>query len=561
MKMDRITNRIVMLTMIATLIPTLATGVISYMQTRRSVTERVKDDLLSVGTLTARELDFWLRSQTYDIGVFGSSFEVSQNLARIHAAGPSAVEARARLRGYVSSVATRIEDYTELLVLDETGRLVVSSDPNRTALPPIGTLNRLLSSPGTEFGTPYEDAVTERVLLPLVEPVSSPAGGDRLGTMVAQLDVRRVVSVLEAFANDHNGSVWLLGPDGEVLTTSEALTGPGRAVLAGESFQTLVDAGGTVAEFASSNVAMLGTLHAVPQSEWYVLAQTSRRSAYASLERLRNLTAAAVMGLMLLMGGVAYLVGVILVRPLARLTEGVAEVAGGDLSVDLPVTGGGEVGYLTEVFNTMVQRLRRSREELDSVNRELRARNRELAHLSVTDGLTGLFNHRRGMEILTEELTRAHRSGHQVSVLMLDVDHFKQYNDTYGHPAGDEVLRRVSRALRSATRGLDGAIRYGGEEFMLVLPDCDAEGALEAASRILDRITKEPFEGRKVTASIGAAVYPICGIEPEEIVRSADRALYEAKDRGRDRVVLAADVALPQGSQYKREMEGSTLSV
>ncbi|MES1982682.1 MAG: diguanylate cyclase [Pseudomonadota bacterium] len=170
--------------------------------------------------------------------------------------------------------------------------------------------------------------------------------------------------------------------------------------------------------------------------------------------------------------------------------------------------------------------------------------NKELQRLSTTDGLTGIANRRSFDEIAEREWRRCIRMGKPVSFLMLDVDHFKQYNDTYGHPAGDECLKAIAAALaRAAPRASDLVARYGGEEFALVLGETDSYGAMEVANRIRLYIAqlKLPHDGstsQYVTVSCG-----VCGLIPrdnlslETSLKSADHALYMAKAQGRDRVV------------------------
>jgi diguanylate cyclase (GGDEF)-like protein len=168
----------------------------------------------------------------------------------------------------------------------------------------------------------------------------------------------------------------------------------------------------------------------------------------------------------------------------------------------------------------------------------------KLEHQSIRDSLTGLFN-RHFMEIALErELRRASRQSKMVAVLMLDVDYFKKFNDTFGHEAGDSVLREVAETLRQSVRNEDIICRYGGEEFVAILPEISLEGALERAE-FLRRMVSEirtRFRGtglREITISIGVAMYPQNSETTEQILRAADRALYEAKSRGRNCVVLA----------------------
>ena len=238
------------------------------------------------------------------------------------------------------------------------------------------------------------------------------------------------------------------------------------------------------------------------------------------------------------MSAIAYRLGVLIVRPLERLTKGAAEVADGDLAVDLPAAKG-EVGDLTEVFNHMVERLRHGRQELDAVNEKLRNQNEELERLSVSDSLTGLHNRRHLTQRLAEELAGSFRHKGSFTVLMADVDEFKKYNDAFGHPAGDEVLKKVAKILLASTRSVDCTARYGGEEFAVLLPKTTGEPAMEVAERIRNRVAQEEFFGRKITISIGVAEFPEHGATAEAVMSRADEALYDAKRGGRNRIVRA----------------------
>jgi diguanylate cyclase (GGDEF)-like protein len=166
---------------------------------------------------------------------------------------------------------------------------------------------------------------------------------------------------------------------------------------------------------------------------------------------------------------------------------------------------------------------------------------------SVTDELTGLANDRAFRRLIEKEAARADRFGHHLSLLMLDIDDFKQVNDTHGHLQGDEVLRMIGRVLRSEARSVDEPARYGGEEFALALPETAVEGAVELAERIRQRIESEEVArlngsgSLKVTASLGAASIPASAENVQDLIAAADRALYEAKRVGKNRAVAAAD--------------------
>jgi len=176
---------------------------------------------------------------------------------------------------------------------------------------------------------------------------------------------------------------------------------------------------------------------------------------------------------------------------------------------------------------------------------ELAEANTRLAQLAVTDGLTGLYNHRHFHERLALEVERSQRSGLPLSLLMLDVDHFKQFNDAYGHPAGDEVLRQLARVLADTRRANDVVARYGGEEFAVVLYEASREYVAEVLTRIQRSIAELniPHEASRVasrlTVSIGAAfILPSSSRTYEGLIQLADEALYGAKEQGRNRVVV-----------------------
>jgi len=185
------------------------------------------------------------------------------------------------------------------------------------------------------------------------------------------------------------------------------------------------------------------------------------------------------------------------------------------------------------------QRLRGERKERG----ELRQR---LMELAVTDPLTGLRNRRYFENILRSELSRIARYGGTCSVAMIDVDHFKNYNDTLGHLAGDEILRQLGQTLEERMRVSDVVARYGGEEFGLILVNTERADALEVTERLRDEIQARSFPreevqpGRRLTISAGIATCPEDGADYEELIQKADEALYAAKAAGRNRVHVAA---------------------
>jgi len=168
----------------------------------------------------------------------------------------------------------------------------------------------------------------------------------------------------------------------------------------------------------------------------------------------------------------------------------------------------------------------------------------ELEQMATRDPLTGLLNRREMSRVLDEELQRARRYQRPMAVLWVDFDHFKDVNDTYGHAAGDSVLRSISRLLLGSVRSVDSIGRFGGEEFVIVLPEMDLEEAQETAERLRRKVAEEPQplgngEAVPLTISVGVAVYPDHGQTASTLCAAADKAMYLAKDRGRNCVAMA----------------------
>lgn len=190
----------------------------------------------------------------------------------------------------------------------------------------------------------------------------------------------------------------------------------------------------------------------------------------------------------------------------------------------------------------LVARNRLLTEQLQAYAGELERLNRELKETADHDGLTGLFNHRYFLHALEVETARSIRHGHPYALVMLDVDHFKRFNDAHGHPAGDDLLRRLAAVLRESQREETVCARYGGEEFVLLLPETDRAGAADLAERLRARVEALPVPGRerqplgRITVSLGIACFPEDGRDAAVMVRRADEALYRAKGEGRNRV-------------------------
>jgi diguanylate cyclase (GGDEF)-like protein len=206
--------------------------------------------------------------------------------------------------------------------------------------------------------------------------------------------------------------------------------------------------------------------------------------------------------------------------------------------------------FLTKPFDALELRARlRPGERVIDLQEGLIRTQEAYRDLAIHDSLTGLWNRRMILDQLGNELHRAEREGRSLGVALADLDHFKKVNDTLGHAAGDAVLREVAERMRSTVRACDFIGRYGGEEFLLVLPGCDGDAGLLVADRVRRRVAEKPVqagdEAVAMTVSLGLAFSRRADVRPETLIQAADEALYRAKAGGRNRVAEPVPVEAP----------------
>jgi diguanylate cyclase (GGDEF)-like protein len=294
----------------------------------------------------------------------------------------------------------------------------------------------------------------------------------------------------------------------------------------------------------------LQSVPAVSGIRWgTVTAKYSLDRLNQQFERTRNRLALTSLAIFVVLAAILFFgLDRLVVRPVLTLQQAVRRMGEGYLGTRVFLLRGSELGEFTNVINRMASALQHERENLErSVaerTKELQEANARLERLAVTDGLTGVFNHRRFQEQLQAELLRSERHKRPMGVLMVDVDFFKKVNDAMGHPAGDELLRRLAEVLSADLRATDLIARYGGEEFAVILPETTKSEAMQVAERMRQAVETRINSGErtwpnKVTVSIGVATFPEDGKSGEQVLTSADQAMYVAKRQGRNRVIGA----------------------
>ncbi|HYK12170.1 MAG TPA: diguanylate cyclase [Gemmatimonadales bacterium] len=535
--MESIQRKLLVFGIVATLVPSFGIAYSSYVQNKRVVRDKIAQELATLSGPGARDVEIWLKSHLLDLRVFaGSEILVGTR-------GGS----EAKRTDYLQSVRAHFSDYEALAALDPQGHAIAISSRGTKSIPLPDDWGSMLRNSGAVIGEPFRTP-SGHIQMVLAVPIQTPAGRAN-ASLAAIVDLKGLADNLSRFVPKDSGRFYVTTGAGLLVAgkgpaADSALT----ARLSDATIQNLTARSGQALEYTSfGKKSVLGTMEPVDRLHWAAIAEVPSTAAFRQIEHLRNVTTVVVAIIFLSVGLMAYALGLLIVHPLDRLSEGAATVAQGNLTVDLPVVGGGEVGRLTEVFNHMVGRIREGRDALQK--------------LSVTDGLTGLYNRRRLMETLDVEAERSERGAGPFSVLMVDVDHFKKYNDTHGHQAGDEVLTRVAGILKEVTRQVDCAARYGGEEFLVLLPQTAMDGAAEVAERLRTRLkaTGANGGGDPVTVSVGVAEFPKNGDTTQSVIAAADAALYRAKADGRDRVVRSAVSPKPtrgSGANARRRRDG-----
>ncbi|MBV9230637.1 MAG: diguanylate cyclase [Chloroflexi bacterium] len=290
-------------------------------------------------------------------------------------------------------------------------------------------------------------------------------------------------------------------------------------------------------------------------------------AAAVEVQKLFISTILAVLGVLLGIGLVGWLISSTLVRRLHRLRSAALAIANGQVDTRLDAGGRDEIADVSKATNAMVdtlvglleetqqqrdelakgEELKRLHEALQQEQEALKEANARLSTLATTDMLTNLPNHRALQTLLEQEFERSRRFAHALSVLFFDGDRFKQVNDTYGHAIGDVVLRELGERARSVLRAGDTVGRFGGEEFLVLLPETGEQEAKAVAERLRSAVATLPLArsevegGIPVTVSIGVASYPIDGTTASEVCEQADQAMYWAKRLGRNQVRTATE--------------------
>jgi diguanylate cyclase (GGDEF)-like protein len=297
---------------------------------------------------------------------------------------------------------------------------------------------------------------------------------------------------------------------------------------------------------------LVGVIAPLSETGWHLAIEMEHSRAFAAATAVTKQIFIVDVCIVLLFSVLAYKITLAIMQPIEALSQGALRITEGQVNYQIPIPANNddELGLLTRTFNDMMEKLRnnqleieRDRVRLGEKNEELQHANEILAQLSITDGLTKLHNHRYFQDHLTREIKRVSRTKQPLSLILLDIDDFKQLNDTHGHAAGDEVLVSLAAIMNDSARESDLIARYGGEEFVILMPNTDLAGAVHLAekirmavesTRLIIGYSLKPIE---ITISLGVAPFDA---DRREFFAEADRALYRAKAAGKNCVIIAS---------------------
>ncbi len=544
-------SRVIGFVFAATLMTSLVVTWVSSQSIHGFLRDNLEQEFTAALIGSAQRLELWIEQRRHEIDSLASSDLLLGGGARSQA------------HGYLTRVLRDSPQYESLLLLDEDGHKLFSVG-KKQKLPPLVRAELARITKARVGKVRFVDGKR-------IQYASAPVRDHRkrnAGTLHAQLRIETVDRMLQEIPVD--AAVFLVAAGGRLLTPA-----PSREV--GQVYERALpdpDAAPRLEDYLNdSGVHVVGTALGLNEYGWALVLEASYEDAFRPSLAVMRKVAYLNLGTALLFSALAFWAAVSIVRPIKALALGARRIAEGDTDVAIVRTSThGELGMLTGTFNRMAARLHRNRVELQEnrlrieaanvrlrgQNEELQRMNEALEQLSITDGLTKLYNHRFFQENLTREIARAERSGEELALILFDIDNFKQLNDRYGHAAGDQVLCEVARVMSGIVRESDVLARYGGEEFALVPGRAPLDGAVGLAEKIRTAVAEHGFSIDetdpptvvRVTVSVGVAAYHG---DRRDFFNDADNAMYRAKAAGKDCVVAETGSPKKMSGRKRRQ--------
>lgn len=519
-------------------------------------------------TIMQRDIKVLIGAQQYTtIKMIATALDESFNTRRValrslsQGLPPEGRHDAHQLQVYLASHTSLTEMFFNLSVFDSNGQLVANFNDTSA----IGRFNvadreymrRTLELKHGVISEPLRSQISKRAIVLMTEPVFDDSGNIAM-VFVASIDLQQA-NFLGQFTNTRigrTGFIYIITSKGiivdhvdkaRILQHVDHVGGK-----SGGTEQALAGFEGSMEGLSRSNQPALFSFKRMKTVDWIIGSIYLREEAFVPVRDMQNKALLVSLSLAALAGWLAWLIMSRLIDPLLRLHGHIQKIRTSKTYDEVPLSyRDDEIGDLGSAFNSLMRERKDAEMDLDQARVNLESMNKALERLALEDDLTGLANRRQFDLSLQEEFSRAMRNGVSLALVMIDVDHFKQYNDIYGHLAGDQCLRKVGRVIKAQqTRPGDLMARYGGEEVGILLPGADEAGAMAVAERIRLAVRQlgllhEGNDAGIVTISAGVSAFvPIRDIDAaDKLMRAADKALYLAKAQGRDRICSSSELS------------------
>lgn len=561
-------TKLVVLVLLSVLVTSAVIGVTTMGRTKGFLTSKIRDEFKATLESAHGDIEAWYQSRVFDLKIIFNAKGFLSPLEKYYLENNNSRRSayqKNQVTKYFSYVKEKLPVYESFVVMDDDGEGMVSSVHENEV--DARLLNSLLKKVGNDvyvsqaYAADGNTRVIQWVLVP-VEPTPN------LRVIVfAKIDLKALTDMLNGVSLSPAGDLYILDANGRFLTQPRVApfdANSGMSVnMLGEKAMEVPALGGEMeypvveryrkqtysATGEQKGETFLASKVFIPTHDFWLVCEDLEREVIAPVLEVKKQILIADLLICLLFLLLSWKMSRYLLRPIAALSLGVRRINQGMVAVEIQGAGPDEIGQVISAFNDMAKKITLTEAELSGTNKKLQRRaeqleevNNKLEELSVTDGLTGLFNHRHFWNLMNSELTRFDLYRGELGLILLDVDNFKQVNDEFGHTTGDLLVQKIGKVILETVRETDLVSRYGGEEFAVLLPDTNRMGILAVSEKLRTAVEAMYFKVPdaditvSVTVSVGVSVFRG---NRREFFNAADRALYTSKARGKNQVNFA----------------------
>lgn len=506
-----------------TLLAALMVTFISTHSVRNFLYSQIEYKLPALLQRTAEKVELLYQQRMHEVGVFAGAHTLVESMTRF-SMQPSE-ENLEEIRQFLYYLFENSPQFESLFVLSASGAYITG----------VGETIDLESGPRARLSGIKKVSLDNIFIvghgnLQVVSAPIRPDGDSDKSTLHAVINLESLREQLQNWELSADGTMFLVDAENRYIAANRKskITGNFRG-----AYEHSVDKSSStpvLQEYKNSmGQDVVGGAIYVPKIDGALIVEEPYHTVFAPVQAILQRTLTINLAIVFLFAFIAYRITVSISRPIDALSKGVRRISAGEKNVAIAEPeSNDEIGVLTQAFNSMTHRLA--------------ANSKELERLSITDGLTQLYNYRYFQQCLSQEVERVEEGGRSLALVLCDIDNFKDWNDQYGHSKGDEILSKIALILKSNSRGSDLVARYGGDEFVILAPSTNLEGALALAEKLRSSVASANILGsvdglqKSPTISTGVSVY---SGSREALFEEADRALYCAKNSGRDCVRAA----------------------